>query len=284
MIMNRRGFVRAGLGWAAAAGTFCFPGQATRLLAQADSANGAADELDRWIATSHHARILGRPRSLAAVRQGFWPISPSRVLILRPHPLAGPTNRWESRIEPSHVHLRNELRQRGGTRNWQGEPDWDCWERLSDHKLGLIARITSALANYYAVPELREEWAYEMAAREGLGTTYVGSNVAQPHQFQTDRFGRLDTRMIQTDNDGIDHWLILIPGGTNDWEGWCENSPAVHVMTTHIFPQPWPGRNSGLTVGDQINCLGSAQINCPVDSQRMWSGDRAQDVLAAFRR
>jgi len=142
--------------------------------------------------------------------------------------------------------LRNELRQRAKESDWQGRANKN-WGQISDHKLGLIARITSALANYYAVPELRDEWAYEMAAREGLGTTYVGSNVAQPHQFQTDRLGRLGGRAIQTDNDGIDHWLILIPGGTNDWEGWCEDSPAVHVMTTHIFPQPWPGRNSGLT-------------------------------------
>jgi hypothetical protein len=142
--------------------------------------------------------------------------------------------------------LRNELRQRAKESDWQGRANKN-WGQISDHKLGLIARITSALANYYAVPELRDEWAYEMAAREGLGTTYVGSNVAQPHQFQTDRLGRLGGRAIQTDNDGIDHWLVLIPGGTNDWEGWREDTP-VHVMTTHIFPQPWPGRNSGLTV------------------------------------
>jgi hypothetical protein len=229
MTLNRRDFVRAGLGWAAA-GAFSLPDKSAR------SARDAADELDRWITTSHHVRFLGRPRSVAAVRQGFWPISPGRVLILRPHPWAGPENRWQPHLDQSPLRLRDELRRRGGKRNWQGVPDEKCWMQLSNHKLGLIARISSALASYYAVPELRTEWAYEMAAREGLGTTYVGSNVAQPHQFQTDRLGRLDTRTIRTDNEDIDHWLILVPGGTGDWDGWLEES-AVHVMTTHIFPR-----------------------------------------------
>jgi hypothetical protein len=126
------------------------------------------------------------------------------------------------------------LRRRGGKRNWQDKPDWDCWEKLPDHKLGLITRITSALASYYGVPELRHDWAYEMAAREGLGTTSCGGNVAQPQQFQFDKSGG---RMIKTDNDCIDHWLILLPDGTRDWESVCDHLPT-HVMLTHIFANP----------------------------------------------
>ena len=216
-MFNRRDLLKASVGLAASAGSLWLPGQAISL-ACADSADDAANELERWVATSCHARILGQPRSVAALRLGFWPVPPSRVLILRPHPLAGPHNRWESRTSLSHCHLRNELRRRGGKRNWQGEPDCDCWEKLSGHKLGLITRITSALASYYGVPELRQDWAYEMAAREGLGSTYNGGNVAQPQQFQYDNVG---SKTIMTDNTLIDHWLILIPEGTREL-GWME--------------------------------------------------------------
>jgi hypothetical protein len=34
----------------------------------------SANELACWMATSHGARLADRPRSLAAVRQGFCPV------------------------------------------------------------------------------------------------------------------------------------------------------------------------------------------------------------------
>ena len=93
--VNRRDLLMAGVGLAASAGSLWLPVQAISL-ACADSADDAANELERWVATSCHAKVLGQPRSVATVRSGFWPVPPSRVLILRPHPLAGPHNRWES--------------------------------------------------------------------------------------------------------------------------------------------------------------------------------------------
>ena len=120
MILNRRDFVRTGLGWAAAAGTFSLPDQATRSLSLAGSANDAVDDVQRWIATSNQVRCLGRPRSLLVVRQGFWPISPQRILILRPHPWAGPQNRWQPRQARSPLFLRNELQRRAEENDWQG--------------------------------------------------------------------------------------------------------------------------------------------------------------------
>ena len=272
MTLDRRDFLKTGLGLAAAAGTSCLSFPADNPLAQACFTEKAVKELECWIATNTHVRFLGRPRSLAAVRQGFWPIPPSRVLVLRPHPLAGPQNRWESQKEPSHFRLRNELRRRGGKRNWQGQPDWDCWTRLSDHKLGLIARITSALANYYTVPDLREHWAYGMAAREGLGSTHVGGNVAQPDYFQ----GGGTT--IRTDNHGIDHWLILVPDGTRDWEG-PDDYPAVHVILAHIFSDPIRGKS--MTCPACI--LSGRAVFSLVEPSRHWAFDSSPRVVELSR-
>ncbi len=272
MVMNRRDFVRAGLGWAAAAGTFCLPGRATRLLAQAQSANGAADEIDRWIATSHHARILGRPRSLAAVRQGFWPISPERVLILHPRPASSVERGMPDILRAAHLsfdlhtwptdcsHYRHAL---------------DAGHRLSSQKLVLIGRITSALADHYGVPGLWEEWGHAMALRELLGSTYVGGNVAQPQQFQHDKVGG---RTIQTDNDLVDHWLVLIPHGTRDWDGWRDNL-SVHVMLTHIFEEP--GRSVGLT--SPVCVVSGSAVFSLVEPSRHWAFDSSPRVIELSR-
>ncbi len=228
MNLDRRTFLKTGVGLAAA-GTAWVPRRASELFDRPNPANDSIDDL-RWMETSLHVRFAGRPRSLAAVRQGLWPIAPLRVLILRPHPLAGPDNRWEPRHSQSPRHLREELQRRANENEWLARANQN-WAQIPDHKLGLINRITSAFASYYAVPEMAKEWAFGMAAREGLGATYTGSNVAVPDYFQKDLPGG---GILQTDNHDIDHWLILIPDGTRDWEGWGD-CPPVHVISTHIF-------------------------------------------------
>ena len=71
--LDRRTFLTAGLGLAAAAANpgLLFP--ADNSLAHGCITDQSANELACWMATSHGARLAGRPRSLAAVRQGLCP-------------------------------------------------------------------------------------------------------------------------------------------------------------------------------------------------------------------
>jgi hypothetical protein len=240
MTLDRRDFLKAGLGLAAAAGTSCLSFAADNPFTQAYLTDQAAKELECGIATSRGVRLAGRPRSVAAVRQGLWPIPPSRVLVLRPH------------------------------------ADEDCWRKLSDHKLGLIARITAALANYYRVPELWEEWGYSMASREGLGSTYSASNIAQPERFQ---FGLLGSKQICTDNHDVDHWLILIPDGTRDWDGWNENCD-VHVMVAHVVSDP---EHSCLAL--PVLCLSQQAIYSLIQAEpwHHWARDPSPRIIELSR-
>ena len=74
-----------------------------------------------------------------------------------------------------------------------------------------------------------------------------------PHQFQNDSLGGLT---IRTANEGVDWWLILIPGGTQDWNA-LDDLP-VHAMITHVHSRPYGERPPGLVL--QAYCLTSAII------------------------
>lgn len=231
MNLDRRTFLKAGLGLAAAAGTPGLSFPADNPLAQAYFTDQAAKELECWIATSHGVRLAGRPRSLAAVRQGFWPIPPERVLILHPRPDDSVERGMPDILRASYLYFDLHAWPTGCSHSRQA---LDAAHRLSPQKVMLIGRITSALADHYGVPGLWEQWGYSMACREGLGSTYSVSNIAQPDRFQ---FGPLGNRRIRTDNHDIDHWLILIPDGTRDWDGWNQHCD-VHVMVIHVVSDP----------------------------------------------
>ena len=272
MTPDRRDFLKAGLGLAAAAGTSCLSFPADNPLAQAYFIEQAAKELECWIATSRGVRLAGRPRSLAAVRQGFWPVPPERVLILRPRPANG-VERGLDALRASHLIFDLHTRPTGRSRYRQA---LDAGHRLSSQKLMLIGRITSALADHYHVPELWEEWGYSMACREGLGSTQSASNIAQPEPFQ---FGPLGSRRIRTDNHDIDHWLILIPDGTQDWDGYNEHCD-VHVMVTHVVSD-----RSDSCAALPILCLSQQAIYSLIQAEpwHHWARDPSPRIIELSR-
>ncbi len=221
MFLDRRGFLGAsvgmGLGISNASGA-----------ANVASANGVGDrsapgpmpkEYEEILARTQQLTYLGRPKSWWVVRQGFLPIAPERVLILEPtkepwHKDAG--DRWSFPHRETKEKVRERLTQRDIS--------------VAVEQLGLIVRLTSELARYYDVLELCEEWAYRMAAREWLGSTCIGRQIAVPHQYQV-------TERVNTVNSHIDWWLVLIPNGTNCWGAFDEQP--VHVMFTHVFSRPF---------------------------------------------
>ena len=236
MVMNRRDFVRAGLGWAAAAGTFCLPGRATRLLAQADLPTA---QRMRLIAGLPHRTM---PESLAA--RDPWPpygrasgrSRPERVLILHPRPASSVERGMPDILRAAHLsfdlhtwptdcsHYRHAL---------------DAGHRLSSQKLVLIGRITARWPITTACRDSGRSGATRWHFVNSWARPMWVATSRRPQQFQHDKVGG---RTIQTDNDLVDHWLVLIPHGTRDWDGWRDNL-SVHVMLTHIFEEP--GRKCG---------------------------------------
>jgi hypothetical protein len=269
MILNRRDFLQTTLGVAAAAyGVGCRALAANPAL-RTDPIALPAGELGCDPVLLPYLDCLGRPPSWDIVRQGFWPIAPERVLVLRPHPWAGPQNRWQPRYDLSHRHLWREvqmrkppltfgeaIRIRNGEKLDEAEQrskerDWHArWPQHPDHKLGLVARITAALTAHYNVPQVQNEWAVRMATRERIGST-GWKHWAMPHEFQNDSLGGMT---IRTANEGIDWWLILIPGGTQDWNV-LDDLP-LYAMITHIHCRPYGERPPGLVL--RAYCLTEA--------------------------
>ena len=98
MTLNRRNFLRAGIGIGAAAGGLCHRGQAAQGDAPIHNAGIPLSEYERILATGNHFDLLGRPRSWSVVQQGFLPISPERVLILESTRLDGLMPRAKHRL------------------------------------------------------------------------------------------------------------------------------------------------------------------------------------------
>ena len=239
MTLNRRNFLQAGMGVGigAAGGGLCHLGQTTQ---QRDTPVHAADaplsEYERILATTNGFNSLGHPRSWSVVRQGFLPISPERVLVLEPY--HGTGNRWtySTVLRPDHIRARlsRDASQSDYHRSAaQGD--------LSDEKLGLIIRITGELARFYSVPEYWENWAFGMTMRESLGSTCAWRHLAMPHQWQH-HLATGATKTIHTANATVDWWLILIPGGTVDWEPF--DGEPTHIMFMHVFSRSYPAMPS----------------------------------------
>ena len=243
MTLNRRSFLQAGMGIgiAAAGDGSCQLGQAAYREPPICSAGGPVTEYERILATANLFNSLGRPRSWALVQQGFLPISPDRVLVLKPEGLARLATRW-----PSEEHRIRERMQRDADEERlnptpNGHRRHAAQNGISSEKVGLILWLTNELTRYYAAPEWWHEWAYNMTFRESLGSTSLGRHGAMPHQYQYDA-KTYATTPINTVNAGVDWWLVLIPGGTDDWET-LDGLP-VHAMVTYVLaglPSDGPG-------------------------------------------
>lgn len=180
---------------------------ATTPLAGYESILAATDRLD----------LFGRPRDWSRVRQGFHPISPERVIIVREKGGDG----WLGRDRQCDDRLRGRLDRLG----------------LSAGKLDLILRLMHVVTDHYHVPHLYEPWATRLARREALGSTGMGNGFGLLHQFQ-------DEGQVTLANAPVDWWAILAPDGI-EWDA-LDGEP-VYGMIGHIFP-PHHRQLPGLTL------------------------------------
>ena len=232
MTLPRRDFLRTtcGLGIGTAAAELSGLARAAVPAAQAVPAVPQLNEYERILATTKALNYLGRPRSWSVVQQGFLPLSPERVIILQP---------WHPNTSfVSWGHYPDE-RRRVLERLNAGISDYEktAAERgVSPTKVDLILRITENFARYYSVPAYWPQWAYWLTVREATGSSAsCGFGMAHQFQYQPDQ-------TIGTTNAQVDWWLVLIPGGTKDWDS-LDGEP-VHVVVAHVFSVPhsrYPG-------------------------------------------
>ncbi len=154
-------------------------------------------QYEEILARTQQLTCLACPRSRWIVRQGFLSFAPERVLILEAtdepwHKDAG--DRWTFRHGEAREKIRGPPACHGAS--------------VRNEQLGLIARLAFDLAPDYRALECWEKCAYCMAARDSLGSTGLGWNIAIPHQFQMPGRGNMG-------NSRVDWWLILLPRSTN---------------------------------------------------------------------
>ena len=229
MTLNRRGFLAAcmGIGIGAAGGGLGHCGQVAKGDTPVHGADVILNDYERILATSNLFNTLGRPRSWSVVQQGFLPISPERVLILYPEQLGRLANWWRDK----QARIRERMQEDASEDIYRKRAAEDCG---SPEQLGLILWLTNELTRYYSASQWWDEWAYNMAYREALGSTGFLRHGAMPHQYQYHYHEKTyDGTPINTVNAMVDWWMVLIPGGTRDWGNiWDE---PVYAMFTHVL-------------------------------------------------
>lgn len=241
MNLDRRSFLRAGMGIGAAGCGVSDGTQAAPRERALCGAGGLVTEYERILATANLFNSLGHPRSWSLVQQGFLPISPDRVLILGVQQLGRLTNHWPNEEHRIRERMQKDADEERLNPTPNGHRRHAAENGISSEKLGLILWLTNELTRYYAAPERWHEWAYNMTFREALGSTGLFRHAAMPHQYQYDA-KTYATTPIKTVNAGVDWWLVLIPGGTDDWEA-IDGLP-VHAMVTYVLaglPSDGPG-------------------------------------------
>ena len=140
-MIHRRGFLTAGLGLGIGNG---MPG-ANQPAAEYDSKHDIPPvhpefvEYERILAQTTYLPALGIPRSWSVVREGFHPVSPERVVIMK----AGQRRDWRA----VHERIRERIRMRINDAYWEKRPtQWTA-------KLDLIVQMVHQLTDYYHMPE-----------------------------------------------------------------------------------------------------------------------------------
>ena len=221
-MIHRRGFLTAGFGLGLGIGSGS-PGAnqpATEYDPKYDipPVHPEFEEYERILAQTSHLPALGIPRSWSVVREGFHPVSPERVVIMKPgeHWSSNPYKEIGERICGK---IRKESLMWG---------DKAYRDKRSIAKLYLIVELVAQLTNYYRVPELLESWAKGIAGRESLGTTGFGRHFAV--------LDRCWSPTVPTTNSPVDWWLFLFPEGV-EWES--HDDKPIHVLAAHVPQRHW---------------------------------------------
>ena len=200
------------------------------------------DEYERTLSNTDQLETFGIPPFWSLVREGFHPLTPNRVVIMRPDII-----NWRSDYS---MKVFDRVKER-----LLKNPAWSD-NPLTESKLRLIVRLMESLTLRYRVAKRMEDWAYRLACREALASTGVGRNAALAHQFQLEG-------IVKLYNTSVDWWLFLFPDGV-DW-GSCDEQP-VHAILSHVFPDRWTARHDfALKVLSQT----SRAFQC-VDAKSSW--------------
>ena len=229
-MINRRNFLGAGVGLGLGTGNDGSGNGPSR------SARGDQDQYEQTLAETDRLELVGIPRSWAAVRQGFLPLSPERVVIIKAEERQwhdDPGDRWGCSYVDRVVRDRIAKRIAEEERNWVPA-------KVTPEKLSLIVRMTRYLTDYYGMPARFEAWADLISRRELLGST------GMPHHA-----GILDWIQrpgAKTQNAHVDWWVFLFPEGLPCWE-------SILGESTHILGLPIFTRSADQVLGYRMDVL-----------------------------
>lgn len=181
------------------------------------------DQYEQTLAETDRLELVGIPRSWAVVRQGFLPLSPERVVIMRPTDdqwLGDLGSPWKC-TRADHV-----VRDRIAERISREERNWTA--RVTPEKLSLIVRMTRYVTDHYRMPACLEPWAESFTHRELLGCSVIPYCAAIPDWTQT--------AGARTQNGTVDWWVFLFPDGLACWESIL--GLPVHIVAMPIFSRP----------------------------------------------
>lgn len=215
-MINRRNFLGAGVGLGLGLGRDGSVDKPIR------SCRSEQDHYEQTLAKTDRLELVGIPRSWAVVRQGFLPLSPERLMIMRPTNsqwLGDPGSPWNcTRVD--HV-----VRDRIAESISREERNWTA--TVTPEKLSLIVRMTRYMTDHYRMPACLEPWAESFTRRELLGPSDIPYCTAIPDWSQT--------AGARTENGTLDWWVFLFPDGLNSWS--IFGFP-VHIVAMPIFSRP----------------------------------------------
>ena len=225
------------------------------------SSRSDQDQYEQTLAETDLLELVGVPRNWDAVRQGFLPLSPDRVVIVKPN-----ESRWHN--DPGHQwgcsYADRVVRDRIADRIAKEEGHWTP-AKLTPEKLSLIVRMTRHVVDYYGVPSCLETWAYRITIRERLLTSGGMPCYAGILDWWQDPG-------VLTRNAHVDWWMFLFPKGLPCWESLDPNP--VHILAWPVF-----ARASNQVIRHRLDVVSLMELTC----RRLWKNSKAIAVSQADR-
>lgn len=208
MMIERREFLEIAMGAVSAMARSSFHQSSVAVMA--DRRPEWTTRFEQTLMATDDRELLGIPKSWQCVRQGFYPFSPERTLVLP---------------RQAHDDYRQlELAQQIG-RRWE-----DAGTSLDAETIHHIVQAASALTQVYGVRERTEDWARRLLA---WLFEFYGS-LAQDHHWLAPCSWQAFREKAKTSNSIVDWWLILIPQGV---EVPSIDGTRLHTLITPIYAE-----------------------------------------------